>query len=235
MLAKRSRPPTRMRRSAVQFDHVRAYTTSVLAATVTLLTVLCTTSAGHELETIKGTIYCNNNISLYINGELSAVDPVPVAPHNAFNHTFEVEAGKDITFAVEAIDIADDETGLELNDRCLGAGGFRAFFSNGVVTDSSWKCYTYHYGPVNWKQCFAAEERPGALKVLPYCLFNVSEDDGFDSGCFSRTSPIPESVTVGPIRTSTTAVGNTLQNGTTSTCVPSCGLPIQKIVGIRTK
>ena len=115
-----------------------------------------------------------------------------MAPHNAFNHTFEVEAGKDITFAVDAIDIADDETGLEVNDRCLGAGGFRAFFSNGVVTDSSWKCYTYHYGPVNWKQCFAAEGRPGALKVIPYCLFNVSEDDGFDSGCFSRTSPIPD-------------------------------------------
>ena len=83
-------------------------------------------------------------------------------------------------------------TGLELNDRCLGAGGFRAFFSNGVVTNSSWKCYTHHYGPVNWKRCFAAEERPGALKVLPACLFNVSTDEGFDSGCFSRTSPIPD-------------------------------------------
>lgn len=143
-------------------------------------------------ETITGTIYCNNNGTLYVNGRLVARDPIEVAPHNAYNVSFEVDTSEDITFAIDAIDIADDETGLELNDRCLGAGGLRAMFSNGVVTNSSWKCYTWHYGPVNWKQCFAAEGRDGPLKVFPACLFNVSEDDGFDSGCFSRMLSVPE-------------------------------------------
>lgn len=144
-----------------------------------------------ETVTITATIYGNNNASLYIDGKLVAVDPVPVAPHNAYNASFPAPVDKDYTIAIEAIDFADDDTGLELNNRCLGAGGLRAMFSNGVVTNSSWKCYTWHYGPVNWKQCFAAEERAGALKVLPACLFNVSVEDAFDSGCFARTLPIP--------------------------------------------
>ena len=155
-----------------------AYLASVL--------VLALTVAGYarsaEVETITGTIYSNNNSTLYIDGELVAKDPVPIAPHQAYNVTFSHAKEKDVTFAIEAIDFADDDTGLELDNRCLGAGGLRAMFSNGVVTNSSWKCRTYHYGPVNWKQCFAAEGRPGALKVLPACLFNVTREEAFDSG-----------------------------------------------------
>ena len=145
-----------------------------------------------DAETVTGTIYCNNNISLYVNGELVAVDPVPTAPHNAFNVSFQVPADRDVTFAVDAIDLADDVTGLELNDRCLGSGGLRAFFSNGVVTNSSWRCRTYHYGPVNWKDCFAGADRAPELLLFPGCFFNVSEDDGLKTGCFSRTTPIPD-------------------------------------------
>lgn len=163
----------------------------MLGFVVILILSLCSAISA-EVSTVSGTIYCNNNVSFYVNGELVAVDPITGAPHNAFNVTFEVDTDKDVTFAVNAIDIADDTTGLELNDRCLGAGGFRAFFSNGVVTNSSWKCSTYHYGPVNWKSCFAAADRDPALKVLPACLFNVSADDGLNTGCFSRTTPIPD-------------------------------------------
>lgn len=161
-------------------------------ASVLVAVALASYGSDATHETITGTIYCNNNATLYVNGRLVARDPIETAPHNAFNVSFEVDKSKDITFAIDAIDLADDETGLELNNRCLGAGGLRAMFSNGVVTNSSWQCYTWHYGPVNWKQCFSAEGRPGALKVLPACLFNVSEDGGFDSGCFSRLSPIPD-------------------------------------------
>ena len=166
------------------------YLHSLLVATLVLCTAHYTTSA--DEKTITGTIYSNNNASLYVNGKLVAVDPVPIAPHNAFNVSFQVPIDQDITFAIEAIDNADDDTGLKLNNRCLGAGGLRAMFSNGVLTNSSWKCYTWHYGPVNWKQCFAAEERAGALKVLPACFSNVSVGEGFDSGCFTRVSPIPD-------------------------------------------
>ena len=164
--------------------------------TVTTLLLLAgagyVSSVAEELETVTGTIYCNNNISLYVNGKLVAVDPVPTAPHNAFNVSFQVPANRDVTLAVEAIDLADDVTGLELNDRCLGSGGFRAFFSNGIVTNSTWRCRTWHYGPVNWKDCFAGADRAPELKLLPGCLFNVSADDGLNTGCFSRITPIPK-------------------------------------------
>ena len=164
-----------------------AFLVSVLA----LLAVARYTRCAEE-ETITGTIFSNNNSTLYIDGELVAIDPVPIAPHQAYNVSFNHVKGKDITFAMEGIDFYDVDTGLELDNRCVGAGGLRAMFSNGVVTNSSWKCRTYHYGPVNWKQCFAAEGRPGALKVLPACLFNVTVEEAFDSGCFARTTPIPD-------------------------------------------
>ena len=91
----------------------------VLPALLLLAAVGHVSCAADETETVTGTIYCNNKISFYVDGELVAVDPVPTAPHNAFNVSFQVPAGRDVTFAVEAIDLADDVTGLELNDRCL--------------------------------------------------------------------------------------------------------------------
>ena len=74
--------------------------------TLVFLAARCATST--EVETVTGTIYANNNASFYVNGELVAVDPIPVAPHNAFNVSFEIPAGEDVTFAIEAHDFADD-------------------------------------------------------------------------------------------------------------------------------
>ena len=183
------------------------YLCSLLVATLVLCTAHYTTSAREK--TITGTIYSNNNASLYVNGKLVAVDPVPVAPHNAFNVSFQVPIDQDITFAIEAIDIADDDTGLELNNRCLGAGGLRAMFSNGVVTNSSWKCHTWHYGPVNWKQCFAAEERAAALKVLPACSWGKGSNRDASPAC-------RPSRTVGPTQILTIVDGSTPLNGMTT-------------------
>ena len=161
------------------------------APSLVLFLLFMTVGSQREQETITGTIFCNNNASLYINGKLVTTDPVVSAPHNAFNVSFQVPDGEDITFAIDARDIANDTSGLELDNRCVGTGVLRATFSNGVVTNSSWKCYTWHYGPVNWKQCIAGTERPGPLKVFPGCFFNVSVDDEI-KGCFSRQTAIPD-------------------------------------------
>ena len=139
-----------------------------------------------NVEMVTGTIYVNNNFTFYINGELIAKDPVESAPHNAYNVSFNVSKNQDITYGITGIDLADPNTGLELNNRCLGSGGMRAIFSNGVETNSSWKCWTSFYGPVNWQSCYAADERNGSIKVLPLC-----NQDGVPpfTGCytFSRT------------------------------------------------
>ena len=119
-----------------------------------LLQVTAVCGQEPQLEAITGTIYCNNEAKLYVNGELVAADPVATVPHNAFNVEFQVPAGEPVTVAIEAIDFDTNDTGLELG-RCIGPGVLRAMFSNGIVTNSSWKCFTYLYGPVNWRQCYA--------------------------------------------------------------------------------
>ena len=147
-------------------------------------------SNAQEYETITGTVFSNNDFSLYINGELVAEDPIPAGPHNAVNVSFRVEVGQDITFAIDARDLADNETGLEFDNRCLGSGGLRAMFSNGVVTNSSWVCSTYHYGPVNWRACFGAQMvRNQSLQLLPGCLAQTTPQL---EGCFARRSEKPE-------------------------------------------
>ena len=142
------------------------------------------------METITGTIFCNNDFSLYINGELVAKDSIPTIPHNAMNISFHVEKDKDITFAIDARDLASNETGLEFDNQCIGSGGLRAIFSNGVVTNDKWVCTTYHYGPVNWKECFGAQTvRNQSLQIHPGCRQNSTPPL---EGCFARYTRKPD-------------------------------------------
>lgn len=163
---------------------------TLLCYIIAVIAQLSVESNAQEMDTIRGTIYCNNDFSLYINGELIVEDPIPDAPHNAINVSFTVPSGQDIVFAIEGRDLADSETGLELNNRCLGNGGLRAVFSNGVVTNGSWVCTTQHYGPVNWKQCYGAQTvRDQSLQLLPECMFNTTPPL---VGCVSRVTERPE-------------------------------------------
>ena len=160
----------------------------LLLVVVNLLSHFHFMSNAQKTETVTGTVFCNNDFSLYINGELVAVDPIPTTPHNAVNVSFRVETGKDITFAIDARDLASNDTGLEFDNRCLGSGGLRAMFSNGVVTNSKWVCSTYHYGPVNWRECFGAQRvRNYSLQLLPGCITAPQLED-----CFARRSEKPE-------------------------------------------
>ena len=109
--------------------------------------------------------------------------------HNAYNVSFTVERGEDITFVIDAIDWADDG-GLEFNGRCVGSGWIRAIFSNGVVTNGSWVCSTYNYGPVNWKECVGAQMvRNQSLQLFPDCRADTTPPL---VGCVTRVTPRPE-------------------------------------------
>ena len=141
------------------------------------------------METITGTVYVDNDFSFYINGELIIEDPVPIIRHNAVNVSFRVPRGKNITFAIDARDWADDISGLEYDNRCVGDGGLRAMFNNGVVTNKSWVCSTYHYGPINWKDCFGAQMvRDQSYQLLPQCKQNSTPQL---TGCTSRYTTLP--------------------------------------------
>ena len=160
-----------------------------MAVVVLIALAFCVAAnAQGDMETITGTVFCNNWFSLYINGELVATDPLPSAPHNSLNVSFRVPRGKDITFAIDARDLANDTTGLELNNRCVGRGGLRAFFSNGVVTNSSWVCSTYLYGPVNWRECYAGQMvRDQRYQLHPFCFMQNTSIEG----CFTRSYEKP--------------------------------------------
>lgn len=158
--------------------------TGLLVAGVLLLSVCCKA----QTEIVTGTIFGNNYFKLYVNGREIADDPIDTIPHNAVNVTFEASEDEDITFAIEAWDLADDNTGLELGNRCVGSGGLRAMFSNGVVTNSSWTCLTWHYGPVNWQECFATDPRDPDRKVLPQCMNDTTPPL---EGCYARITNIP--------------------------------------------
>ena len=144
-----------------------------------------------------GTIYVDNNFTFYVNGELITKDLVPIFCHNAVNVTFWVERGKDITLLSQCCecDILGpcnrlDERGNWFGDRCIGDGGLRAMFSNGVVIISSWVCSTYSYSPVNWRECFGAiSVRNASNQLIPECK---QESMPMLQGCYTRNIPHPE-------------------------------------------
>lgn len=162
----------------------------VCSAMLLILVQLFAMSNSQEMETITGTIFCDNDFNFYVNGELVAQDPITTFPHNAVNVSFSIPRGKDTVFAIEAMDWADDVSGLEYDNRCVGDGGLRAMFSNGVVTNSSWICINHHYGPVNWKECVAGQTvRDQSLQLLPACKQNSTPPL---VGCTSRFTARPE-------------------------------------------
>lgn len=163
-------------------------TTTAVFILVCLQLSIAATQA-QEVETITGTIYCDNNFTFYVNGEFIAQDPLPTIPHGAVNVSFEVVQGKDITFAIAAKDWANLSTGLEYDNRCIGDGGLRAMFSNGVVTNSEWVCYTHNFGPVNWKDCFAGQTvRNQSLQFIPECKADFVPPL---EGCYTRVRDPP--------------------------------------------
>merc|ERR1711971_868657 len=103
---------------------------------------------------LNGYVYADNYFELLYNGQLIANDPVSFIPHNAvfFNIT-EAEEPSCRTFAVLAKDFADETTGLEYNNTCVGDGGLRLVLSDGTVSGGEWKRFTFFYGPMNLESC----------------------------------------------------------------------------------
>ncbi len=96
-------------------------------------------------DTISGTVYADNWFMLYVNGKPVAVDPIDFLPHNVVTLDFLPEYP--MTIAVLAKDNADPRTGFEYGDR-IGDAGFVLKFSDGTVTDATWKAKCFFRGPL---------------------------------------------------------------------------------------
>ncbi len=97
-------------------------------------------------DTLKLNVYADNWFMLYVNGRLVAVDPIQFTPHNVVSVDFLPEYP--MTIAVLAKDNADPKTGMEYGSS-IGDGGFCLKFSDGTVTNATWKARSFFHGPVN--------------------------------------------------------------------------------------
>ncbi|MDX2060924.1 MAG: hypothetical protein SFV24_24145 [Gemmatimonadales bacterium] len=122
-------------------------------------------------DTIKATIYADNWFSLYVNGELVAVDSISFLPHNVVE--VDLLPSYPMTIAVMARDNADPETGMEYANTNIGDGGFILKLGDGTVTDARWKAKAFSRGPIGGDtQKPRVEDEP-----IPADWFEPSFDD----------------------------------------------------------
>jgi len=108
-------------------------------------------------EMVTGYLVADNYFELYVNGKLVAVDAVPYTPFNSTMVKFKVK--RPYTYAVKLVDWEEDlglgtEVGVRDGPWYQGDGGFIARFSDGTVTDSSWKAQSFYIG--SSKECVGA-------------------------------------------------------------------------------
>ncbi|MFM9000883.1 MAG: hypothetical protein ACKORB_04580 [Opitutia bacterium] len=96
-------------------------------------------------DTVKLNVYADHWFILYINGKLVATDPIDFLPHNVVS--VDVLPEYPMTIAVMAKDNANAVTGMEYGDN-IGDGGFILKFSDGTVTDATWKARSFSRGPL---------------------------------------------------------------------------------------
>jgi len=96
-------------------------------------------------DTIRGAMYADNWFAMYVNGKLVTVDSIDFLPHNVV--AIDLLPEYPMTVAVIAKDNADPGTGCEYG-RSIGDGGFILKFTDGTVTDASWKAKCVFHGPV---------------------------------------------------------------------------------------
>jgi hypothetical protein len=101
-------------------------------------------------EVVTGFIIADNYFQLYVNGKLVGVDAVPYTPFNSSIARFRVK--RPYTYAFLLVDW-EEKLGLGMekmptNDWHAGDGGIFAKFSDGTVTDSSWKAQSFYIAPL---------------------------------------------------------------------------------------
>lgn len=97
-------------------------------------------------DTLRMNVYADNWFVLYINGKLVAVDPIDFLPHNVVS--VDVLPQYPMTIAVMAKDNADPKTGMEYGNH-IGDGGFIIKFSDGTVSNATWRAKNFFKGPLN--------------------------------------------------------------------------------------
>ena len=115
------------------------------------LTAVPTTIIDAGGEVITAYVFCDNYFEMYINGVLVGVDAIPFTPFNSAVVKFKVS--RPYTIAVKLVDWEEHlGLGSEIQSTTsqyhAGDGGFIAQFSDGTVTNASWKAQTFYIAPI---------------------------------------------------------------------------------------
>lgn len=101
-------------------------------------------------EVVTAHVMSDNYFELWVNGKLVAIDAIPFTPFNSAIVKFRVK--KPATYVFKLVDWEEHlGLGMEKNggrDWHAGDGGLVARFSDGTVTDSTWKAQTFYIAPL---------------------------------------------------------------------------------------
>lgn len=127
-------------------DHVPRSLADVQLDDVPIVTV------DEDGEVITGYLLADNYFELYVNGKLVAIDSTVFTPFNSAVVRFR--AKRPITYAVTLVDWEENlGVGTEQDLRGPGLhhpgdGGFLARFSDGTITDATWRAQTFYIAPL---------------------------------------------------------------------------------------
>jgi hypothetical protein len=148
-------------------------------------------------EVITGFIVADNYYEMYVNGKLVSVDNTPYTPFNSAIVRFKVK--RPYTIAILAVDW-DEHLGLGMelfpfigpkqNPWYPGDGGVIARFSDGTVTDATWKAQSFYIGPLEKPEDVV--ERDNLREVYRYGRMHpFAKRPDCQEKCFAVHYPIP--------------------------------------------
>lgn len=139
-------------------------------------------------EIVTGLLFADNYFELHVNDQLIGVDANPFTPFNASIVRFRVK--RPYLIAVKLVDWEENlGLGTEQNRGTrfhAGDGGFVASFSDGTVTDKSWKAYPYYISPIkSLKTAQAINDQTRNTSDLPRERIGCTEE------CYAVHYPVP--------------------------------------------
>jgi hypothetical protein len=145
-------------------------------------------------EVVTGYIVADNYFEVYVNGKLVGVDAVPFTPFNSAIVKFK--AKRPYTYALKLVDWEEKlGVGMEKmpdNDWHPGDGGVIARFSDGTVTDSTWKAQSFYIAPLASPEDVTEKRNVHDTTKLGR-VHPLSKKPTCQEKCYAVHYPIPES------------------------------------------
>jgi len=150
-------------------------------------------------EIITGYIVADNYYEMWVNGKLVSVDNTPYTPFNSAIVKFKVKRPYTMAFLLvdwdEQLGLGMEQFPVPVTEKTSlwypGDGGLIAKFSDGTVTDSSWKAQTFYIAPLNDPSEVVEKgnvhDMPQKGRVHPFAKKPDCKDQ-----CFAVHYPIPE-------------------------------------------